>query len=203
MRLSASWCSRFRAALAVLLHRRPRLREGPPDAAARLGREGEQRAAKFLRKAGYKILCRNFRPLYGGEVDLVCRVRGTTELVFVEVKTRSNEFYGAPAEAVDWKKQQRIVQAATQWCALLDRQEGRKKHSRQQGGADVTVRFDVVELIHAGSAWEIRHWEDAFTGEETRHPGSMPLIPGANRGDVLPKRGRGGGAPFRRRRGHG
>ncbi len=203
MRQSASWYSRFKEALAAALIRRHRPRPPPPDAAALLGREGEQRAARFLRKAGYKILYRNFRPIYGGEVDLVCRVRGTTELVFVEVKTRSSESYGAPADAVDWKKQQRIVQAAAEWCALLERQEERKKRFRQKGGTDVTVRFDVVELIHSGNAWEIRHWEDAFTGEETRHPGSMPLIPGANRGDVLPKRGRGGGAPFRRRRGHG
>ena len=136
-------------------------------------------------------------------MDLVCRVRGTPELVFVEVKTRSSECYGAPADAVDWEKQRRIVRAASEWCALLEREGRRSQRSYRKGKPDFTVRFDVIELIHTGSAWEIRHWEAAFTGEETRHPGSMPLIPGANRGDVLPKRGRGGGAPFRRRRGHG
>lgn len=203
MRLSANWCFRFREAVAALLDLRPRPRRKPIDAAARLGREGEQRAARFLRKAGYKILCRNFRPLYGGEVDLVCRIRGTTELVFVEVKTRSSESYGSPADAVDWEKQRRIVQAAAEWCALLEQQEGRKKNPRHTDTPEVTVRFDVIELLQTGGAWELRHWEDAFTGEETRHPGSMPLSPGATRGDVLPKRGRGGGAPFRRRRGRG
>jgi putative endonuclease len=203
LRQSASWCSRFKETLAALLDRRPRLREEPPHTAARLGWEGERRAARFLRKAGYKILYRNFRPLYGGEVDLVCRVRGTTELVFVEVKTRSSESYGAPADAVDWEKQRRIVQAASEWCALLERQEGLAKRSFRKRELDVTVRFDVIELLHRGGEWEIRHWKDAFTGEETRHPGSMPLIPGANRGDALPKRGRGGGGPFRRRHGRG
>lgn len=170
---------------------------------ARLGREGERRAARFLRQAGYKILYQNFRPTNGGEVDLVCRARSERMLVFVEVKTRSSETYGAPADAVDWEKQRRIVQAASEWYALLEQQEDRDARHQKKGGPGVTVRFDVIEVLHSGGQWEIRHWADAFTGEETRHPGSAPLIPGANRGDVLPKRARGGGAPFRPRRGRG
>jgi Holliday junction resolvase-like predicted endonuclease len=136
-------------------------------------------------------------------VDLVCRVRGVRELVFVEVKTRSSEAYGAPAEAVDWEKQRRIVMAANEWYAMLEEQEERATRHKQEARPGVRVRFDVIEVLHADGQWEIRHWTDAFTGEETRHPGSAPLIPGANRGDVLPKRARGGGAPFRPRRGHG
>ncbi len=157
----------------------------PPDPTA-LGREGERRAARFLRTAGYKVLCRNFRPQLGGEVDLVCRHRRRLELVFVEVKTRSSAQHGAPAEAVDWEKQQRLVLAAREWLQMLD-------------WPAVAVRFDVIEVRFAKGAWEISHLPGAFTAEETRHPGSAPLIPGANRGDVLPKRGRAGGAPSRRR----
>jgi len=156
-----------------------------------------------LRKAGYKILYQNFRPANGGEVDLVCRVRRTRVLVFVEVKTRSNETYGAPAEAVDWEKQRRIVQAASEWYALLEQQKDQDARHEKKRGPGVSVRFDVIEVLHSEGQWEIRHWADAFTGEETRHPGSAPLIPGANRGDVLPKRARGGGGPFRPRRGRG
>jgi hypothetical protein len=58
----------------------------------------------------------------------------------------------------------------------------------------------VIELLHAGGVWEIRHWRDAFTAEETRHPGSAPATPEANRGDVLPRRGRGGAVRIRPRR---
>ncbi len=204
MRRCGKWCCHCKDRLEALFQRRAGgITAAPQDAAARLGREGEKRASRFLRQAGYKILYRNFRPIHGGEVDLVCRARRTPELVFVEVKTRSSETYGAPADAVDWEKQRRIVQAAAEWYALLEQQEVRKKRSRQKEKPDVTIRFDVVELLHSDGHWEIRHWKDAFTGEETRHPGSPPLIPGASRGDVLPKRARGGGAPFRHRRGHG
>ncbi len=142
-------------------------------------------AARFLQKAGYKVLYRNYKPTHGGEVDLVCRVRRRMELVFVEVKTRSSEAYGSPGEAVDWEKQRRLVRAAQEWLEQLE-QEG------------VTARFDIVEVILHEGHQEVRHIQNAFTAEETRHPGSAPLIPGASRGDVLPKRGRGGGAPTRR-----
>lgn len=204
MRLCAKWSSRSSDWLLALKGRglqfwRPNLE---PES-ARLGREGERRAARLLRQTGYKILYRNFRPANGGEVDLVCRVRGTRELVFVEVKTRSSETYGAPADAVDWEKQRRIVKAAREWYALLEQQEERDTRHTRKSLARVSVRFDVIEVLHSGGHWEIRHWADAFTGEETRHPGSAPLIPGASRGDVLPKRARGGGAPFRPRRGRG
>jgi len=157
---------------------------------AKLGRRGERLAAQFLRKAGYKVLFRNYRPVHGGEVDIVCRARSHTELVFVEVKTRSSLEHGAPEEAVDWQKQQRIVRAAQEWLEQLQI-EG------------VTARFDIIEVLVREGHQEIRHIPDAFTAEETRHPGSAPVIPGANRGDVLPKRGRGGAAPSRRRPLHG
>ncbi len=151
-----------------------------------LGVEGERLAARFLQKAGYKVLYRNYKPTYGGEVDLVCRARLRMELVFVEVKTRSSEAHGSPEEAVDWEKQRRIVRAAQEWLEQLEVE-------------DVTVRFDIVEVILHENHRELRHIQNAFTAQETRHPGSAPLIPGASRGDVLPKRGRGGGAQTRRR----
>jgi putative endonuclease len=156
------------------------------SSSANLGKKGEQLAARFLKKTGYKVLYRNYQPTYGGEVDLVCRERHRLELVFVEVKTRSSERHGTPQEAVDWEKQRRIVRAAQEWLEQLD-MDG------------VTARFDIVEVLCHEGHTEVRHIRDAFSAEETRHPGSAPLIPGANRGDVLPKRGRAGGAPSRPR----
>ena len=152
-----------------------------------LGSRGERVAEKFLRKSGYKILMRNYVPRRGGEVDVVCRVRGKRELVFVEVKTRSSEEFGAPHEAVNWRKRQRLIRSANEWLELLNQ-------------PDVTARFDIIEVLSAGKRWEVRHLVNAFFAAETLHAGGVPLIPGANRGDVLPKHGYGGVAQSHPRR---
>jgi putative endonuclease len=62
-----------------------------------LGQEGEDRAARHLAKQGYKILERNYRTP-SGEIDLIALHQGT--VVFVEVKTRTSDAYGAPELAV-------------------------------------------------------------------------------------------------------
>lgn len=66
-----------------------------------LGNLGEDLAAKFLQKNGYKILQRNFRSRFG-EIDIVA-LEGEI-LVFVEVKARWSEKFGLPEEAITpWK----------------------------------------------------------------------------------------------------
>ncbi|MEA3186805.1 MAG: putative endonuclease [Chthoniobacter sp.] len=89
-------------------------------------------AARFLRKQRYKVLYRNFRSRRGGEVDIVCR--DGESLVFVEVKTRSSELFGRPAEAVNRDKQELIARGALAWLRMLDRR-------------DVIFRFDIVEVV--------------------------------------------------------
>ena len=111
-----------------------------------LGREGEDIAARHLRRSGYKILRRNFRAPHGGEVDIVCR--HGRELVFVEVKTRSSEEFGRPFDAVDQKKRRLIIRGAMKWLRLLDM-------------PDITFRFDVVEVLTAPPG-EVRIIENAF-----------------------------------------
>ncbi|MDW8343423.1 MAG: YraN family protein, partial [Verrucomicrobiae bacterium] len=69
-----------------------------PTAQIDRGERGEEAAARYLRRVGYKILVRRFKSRYG-EIDLVCR-QGEW-LVFVEVKTRADEQFGAPSEAVN------------------------------------------------------------------------------------------------------
>jgi len=81
-------------------------------------------------------------------VDIVCRDKKHSELVFVEVKTRSSEVFGAPAEAVDQKKRRLIIRGAMQWLRMLDKPE-------------ITYRFDIVEVL-IGPPVEIRHIENAF-----------------------------------------
>lgn len=93
-----------------------------------LGDKGERIACKELKKKGYKILEKNYR-IKLGEIDIIAQDGDT--LVFVEVKTRSSDEYGTPAEAVDKHKQKRIRQVAASF--LL-------KHKYK----DTECRFDVV-----------------------------------------------------------
>jgi putative endonuclease len=114
-----------------------------------LGREGEERAARFLARRGYRIVERNVR-LGGVEVDLVVR-RGRL-VAFVEVKTRRSAALGPPEEAVDAAKQARLVRAASAWL-------------RQNPGAAGRIRFDVVSCRAPGrrqESWRIEHWPGAF-----------------------------------------
>jgi len=70
-------------------------------------------------------------------------------LVFVEVKTRSDEAFGRPIAAVDRKKRRRIARGAMAWLRMLDM-------------PDLTFRFDVVEVVIAKPP-EIRVIENAFS----------------------------------------
>jgi len=95
---------------------------------------GERLARGYLRKQRYKILYGNFRAPHGGEVDLVCRDRSCGALVFVEVKTRQSDAYGAPGEAVTLAKQRLIARGALEWLRMLDH-------------PDIVFRFDIVEIV--------------------------------------------------------
>ena len=99
-----------------------------------LGRTGEDRAAKHLAEKGYTILERNYSAPQG-ELDLIALDRGT--LVFVEVKTRTSDAFGAPELAVDQRKQGRMIKAAL----------GYLKHKRLH---QMPCRFDVVAISGAG-----------------------------------------------------
>jgi putative endonuclease len=84
-------------------------------AASELGRRGEELAAAFLERRGYRVLARRFLARRG-EVDLVCQ-RGD-ELVMVEVKTRSSGAYGTGAAAVGERKRRALESAAAEYRAL-------------------------------------------------------------------------------------
>jgi putative endonuclease len=79
-----------------------------------LGIAGEQRAAAHLVARGYRILARNAR---AGRVELdLVAMRGRL-LVIAEVKTRRSRSGGAPEEAVDFRKRERLVRGASAWLA--------------------------------------------------------------------------------------
>ena len=121
-----------------------------------LGRRGEKLAEKYLRKQGHKILFRNFRAKGGGEVDLVCRDIAENTLVFAEVKTRTGDEGGRPADAVDFAKEALIARGARAWLRLLDRPE-------------VAFRFDIVEVVIGAGKPRINVIKSAFLLPEERH----------------------------------
>ena len=111
-----------------------------------LGKEGERIAEAYLRKKGYKIIERNFRCALG-ELDLIVLDRRV--LVFVEVKTRTGNSFGTPFEAVEFRKQQKMIQAAQYFIAQ------RRLQQRDS-------RFDVVGISWPGREPVVEHIENAF-----------------------------------------
>lgn len=79
-----------------------------------VGRYGEKVAAAYLVEAGWQVLDRNWRGTRG-ELDIVAL--DGTELVVVEVKTRTGDAFGHPAEAVTPAKLARLRRLAGQWLA--------------------------------------------------------------------------------------
>ncbi len=115
-----------------------------------LGARGEVLAAQHLEALGWRVLARNWRISQGelrGELDLLCLERDV--LVVVEVKTRSTDRFGAPAEAVGWRKQAQIRRLAG---AFL----------REAGLRVGHVRFDVVGVLVDDRGVRINHVREAF-----------------------------------------
>jgi putative endonuclease len=105
----------------------------PQRAAQARGRFGEDEAARWYARHGYRVVSRNWRCAHG-EVDLV--LMRQDEVVFSEVKARASAEFGGPQAAVDWRKQQRLRRLAATWLA------------EHRPGA-VSVRFDVVAVVGA------------------------------------------------------
>lgn len=80
-----------------------------------LGKAGEKAAADLLRKRGYEVVGAGFQARRG-ELDLICR-RGN-DLIVVEVKTRTDDSFGTPIEAVGARKRQALRAAAAEYRAL-------------------------------------------------------------------------------------
>lgn len=131
-----------------------------------LGQRGEDAAAGLLQARGYRILARNFRCRWG-EIDIVAEEGGY--LVFVEVKTRSGRGFGAPAEAVDPRKRQRLRRVAERYLYYCY-----CRGPRGRGGEPPPCRFDVVTVVPVkaagtvgaatGGAFELEVIRDAFSG---------------------------------------
>lgn len=82
------------------------------DARRALGASGEEAVASWYQERGYEVVVRNWR-CREGELDLV--VRDGRAFVFCEVKTRTTDAFGAPVEAVNRAKQERLRRLAARW----------------------------------------------------------------------------------------
>ncbi len=111
------------------------------------GISGEVSAKEYLLAKGYVILGENIRCEKVGELDLVCMDKDT--LVFVEVKSRRNENYGHPLEAITKAKMSKLIKAAGVYL---------KNNSHLKWKE---LRFDVIAIIGD----EIEHVESAFYGK--------------------------------------
>lgn len=120
------------------------------------GKKGEIIASNYLKKHGYKVIVNNYKNSIG-EIDIIARQKRTLfevlahktkPLVFVEVKARTSEKFGNPAEAVDERKQNKIRQVATMFL-------------KEHGMLDTICRFDVIAII-GDDGEDVNHIKSAF-----------------------------------------
>ncbi|MBQ8704221.1 MAG: YraN family protein [Bacteroidales bacterium] len=113
--------------------------------AKELGATGEQMATRYLVDNGFVILENNYHNRHK-EVDIIALDQG--ELVFVEVKTRSTDYFMQPEEAVNHQKRQNLIRVANQYI---------RYHKRHEA-----ARFDVIAIVKNDKETRIKHIKNAF-----------------------------------------
>ena len=112
-----------------------------------VGSEKERRAAGFLQQRGMVILARNFRCRFG-EVDIIAK--DEKYLCFIEVKYRTDERFGSPAEAVTYKKQKHICKVSNFYL-----------YSKYKS-LDIPIRYDVITISQTDNIMNFRWIKNAF-----------------------------------------
>lgn len=110
-----------------------------------IGIKGEEIALGYLLSKNFKLLEKNWR-FKQKEVDLIMMDKDV--LVFVEVKTRSDNFYGNPEDFVTKKKQKFLIAAAEQFII--------------QNKFDGDCRFDIISITFENQNIKIEHIQEAF-----------------------------------------
>jgi len=121
-----------------------------------LGQHGEHLAARTLKRKGMKLLAKNYR-CPSGEIDIIAldpttrRESGRETIVFVEVKTRSDDSYNTPESAVNASKRRRIRKAARYYLS---------HHPTNQ----YSIRYDIVAIVAPPDGKpQIKHITAAFS----------------------------------------
>lgn len=109
------------------------------------GKLGEQIARNYLIQSGYKIIETNYKNKIG-EIDIIA-LDGEI-LTFIEVKARTSNAYGYPYEAVNYKKQKKIVNISIVYI-------------KQKKLSNIQLRYDIIE-VYLTRKDKINHIKDAF-----------------------------------------
>ena len=116
-------------------------KHSPERNSSQVGQIGEELAARFLRKNGFRLVAANFKTPIGrnrrdaeitGEIDLIAL--DANVLCFVEVKTRSSDAFASPLAAVDLRKQRQIIRTARMYRKIFRLQR-------------VKTRYDVISIV--------------------------------------------------------
>ncbi|MBN4052249.1 YraN family protein [Sphingobacteriaceae bacterium AH-315-L07] len=110
-----------------------------------LGKIGEELALKYLKNKGFEIIECNYR-YKRLEVDIIAKFQDKVRII--EVKTRSNDNFGNPEEALSFAKQKRLADAADFY--LNDRD------------IDMDVQFDLMAIIKTNGTYKVEYIEEAF-----------------------------------------
>lgn len=106
-----------------------------------IGKLGEDIVTKYLEELGYTIVERNFMAIQG-EIDIIARDK--KELVFIEVKTRTNMLFGRPVEAVNLPKQKHLISTVKYYLY--------RNHLESE-----FIRLDIVEVYLYGNKCKVNH----------------------------------------------
>ncbi len=110
-----------------------------------LGEKGEEFAKQFLLEKGYKIRHLNWR-YKKTEIDIIAEKNNL--LVVVEVKTRTNDYFENPKDAVTFRKQRHVVDTTEAYIEKFN--------------VDLEVRFDIISITFENGKEKIEHVQDAF-----------------------------------------
>lgn len=109
-----------------------------------LGREGEEIAARYLQKLGFKIIDRNFR---GRNTELDIVALHNNVLVFVEVKTRTSDKFGTPFEQIAFWKLKSLIKAA-QFYKLTHK------------NLPEEMRIDAISIQYSANGPQVEHLQN-------------------------------------------
>ena len=108
-----------------------------------LGNSGEKLACEYLEKENYRILEKNFK-CSQGEIDIIAYDINKKEIVFFEVKTRTNFNYGIPSESINKIKKMHIKRSIEYYLY-------------KKGFVNAFVRVDAIEIVIHNGAYKLNH----------------------------------------------
>lgn len=110
-----------------------------------IGKKGEDIAEDYFIENGYKIIERNFS-CKQGEIDIIAKDKD--EIVFIEVKTRTNAKYGQPIDSITYLKKNHMLQSIKYYLYL-------KKLENEY------IRIDIIEIYFKNNKFYINHIKNA------------------------------------------